>query len=223
MDTNRKQWNQRQQNLRRALMENDHQKAIELFLMQHAMLHSAKVSKTGLWSFEDEVLNDLTGEQFRCIPPGSEHSVAWILFHLARIEDITMNLLVAGTPQLFVRDDRARKLNVAFLHSANGMDEASVATLSARLDIRQVRVYRQSVGRRTREIVRKLKPEQPNQQVEPSRLQRVMDEGALLPEAIGILNYWSKRTIAGLLLMPPTRHNFLHLNEALRIKQKLQP
>jgi hypothetical protein len=49
-----------------------------------------------------------------------------------------------------------------------------------------------------------------------------MDEGALLPEAIGILQYWSKRTIAGLLLMPPTRHNFLHLNEALRIKLKLQ-
>jgi hypothetical protein len=32
---------------------------------------------------------------------------------------------------------------------------------------------------------------------------------------------WSKRTVAGLLPMPPTRHNFLHLNEALRIKQKL--
>jgi hypothetical protein len=48
-----------------------------------------------------------------------------------------------------------------------------------------------------------------------------MDEGALLPQAIEILNYWSSRSIAGLLLMPPTRHNFLHLNEALRIKQRV--
>ena len=54
------------------------------------------------------------------------------------------------------------------------------------------------------------------------RLRKVMEEGALLPEAIGVLNYWSKRTIAGLLLMPPTRHNFLHLNEALRLRQRLQ-
>ncbi|HLO16716.1 MAG TPA: hypothetical protein VK206_17915, partial [Anaerolineales bacterium] len=76
---------------------------------------------------------------------------------------------------------------------------------------------------RTRAIVRQLKPEELNQKVTASRLQKVMDEGALLPEALEILNYWSKRTIAGLLLMPPTRHNFLHLNEALRIRQKLQP
>jgi hypothetical protein len=34
-------------------------------------------------------------------------------------------------------------------------------------------------------------------------------------------DYWSKKTIAGLLLMPPTRHNFVHLNEAARIRQKL--
>jgi hypothetical protein len=36
------------------------------------------------------------------------------------------------------------------------------------------------------------------------------------------IDLWSRRTIAGLLLMPPTRHNFLHLNDALRIKQGLQ-
>jgi hypothetical protein len=35
------------------------------------------------------------------------------------------------------------------------------------------------------------------------------------------VDYWSRRTVAGLLLMPPTRHCFLHLNEALRIKHAL--
>jgi hypothetical protein len=100
------------------------------------------------------------------------------------------------------------------------MDDTGVATLSSQVDIDALRAYRQSVGCRTREIVRK--PGEFKQKPEASRLQKIMDEGALLPEAIGILNYWSKRTVAGLLLMPPTRHNFLHLNEALRIKRKLQ-
>jgi hypothetical protein len=113
-------------------------------------------------------------------------------------------------------------MKATIVHSGNSMDDAGTATLSARIDIDQLRAYRQSVGRRTRAIVRKLKPEELKQKAEASRLQKVMAEGALLPEAIGVLNYWSKRTIAGLLLMPPTRHNFLHLNEALRIKQKLQ-
>jgi len=167
-------------------------------------------------------LNDLTAEQVRCIPPNGEHSIAWILFHVARIEDIAMNTLVAGTPQLFVREGWANKLKVAVRHSANKMDGRSVAALSAQIDIVALRSYRQSVGRRTREIVRKLKPEELRQKVDTARLQRVMDEGALVPEATEIANYWGKRTIAGLLLMPATRHNFLHLNEALRIRQKIQ-
>src|SRR5512144_1320742 len=104
MDPNHRLWNQGQQKLQRALAANDHPEAIELFLLQHAMVHSTRVSKLKLWSFEDEILNGLPEEQFRCIPTG-EHSIAWILFHLARIEDITMNILVAGTPQLFVRED----------------------------------------------------------------------------------------------------------------------
>jgi hypothetical protein len=39
---------------------------------------------------------------------------------------------------------------------------------------------------------------------------------------MGIVDYWGSRTIAGLLLMPPTRHNFTHLNEARMLKQKLR-
>ena len=222
MDPHHKLWNQGQQKLQRALSANDAQKAIALFLDQHAMVHAGKMSKTKLWSFEDEILNDMTEEQIRCIPSRGEHSIAWILFHLARIEDITMNLLVAGTPQLFVREAWEEKLKASILHSANKMDDRSVAALSAQIDIDALRIYRQSVGRRTREIVKQLKPEELRQKAGAPRLQKVMDEGALLPEAIEILNYWSKRTIAGLLLMPPTRHNFLHLNEAGQIKARLR-
>jgi DinB superfamily len=221
MNLNRERWNQGHQKLHRALATNNHLMAVEIFLTQHAMVHSKKMSKSGLWSFEDEVLNDMTGEEFRCIPPGVEHSIAWILFHIARIEDITMNMLVAGSVQLFVCDEWMKKLNVNTVHSANSMDDRSLATLSAQIDMDALRAYRLSVGRRTRDIVRNLKAEELKQKASEIRLQKVMDEGALLPEAIGILNYWSKRTIAGLLLMPPTRHNFLHLNEALRIKQRL--
>lgn len=224
MDSNRQRWDQGQKKLRRALSATDHRPAIDLFLDQHAMVHAKKMSGTKLWSFEDEVLNGIAAEQFRCIPAGrptSGHSIAWILFHLARIEDITMNVLVAGTPQLFTQDRWMRKLNVAIPHSANEMDDTGVATLSARIDLDALQEYRQSVGRRTRQIVQHIKPEELRQKADPSRLRKVIDERALLPKAIGLFNYWSRRTVAGLLLMPPTRHNFLHLNEALRIKQKL--
>jgi hypothetical protein len=143
------------------------------------------MAKTRLWSFEDEVLTRMTEDQIRCILHKSEHSIAWILFHLARIADITMNMLVAGTPQLFLRDNWAEKLNVNIFHSANSMDGNSIAALSARVEVDALRACRQTVGRRAREIVKKLKPEERRQKANPSLLQKVMDEAALLPKQLG--------------------------------------
>ncbi|MBN2501937.1 MAG: hypothetical protein JXB38_14240 [Anaerolineales bacterium] len=97
-----------------------------------------------------------------------------------------------------------------------------MADLSAQIDIAALRAYRLAVGQRTQEIVKGLQAEDMQQKTDPARLQKVLAEGAVLPEAMSIIDYWSKRTIAGLLLMPPTRHNFLHLNEAMRIKSKKQ-
>ena len=57
--------------------------------------------------------------------------------------------------------------------------------------------------------------------VDPIRLQRLVDEGAVVEAASDLIAYWGRRNIAGLLLMPATRHNFVHLNEAFRLKQRL--
>jgi len=102
------------------------------------------------------------------------------------------------------------------------MDKEGVANLSNAIDIEALRAYRLAVGRRTRDIVKQLEPEELKQKVEPSRLQQVMDEGAVVEAASGLVVYWSKRNIAGLLLMPATRHNLVHLNEALQLKRRRQ-
>lgn len=185
------------------------------------MVHSQKMSRMDVWSFEDGLWDGLTESAFRTIPLKGEHSIAWIYFHIARIEDITMNLLIADTPQVYAHDDWAKKLKSTINHSANKMDDASVARLSSSVDMDALREYRISVGKRTREIAKKIQPDEFDQKVDPMRLQKVLWEGAVIEAAMEIVNYWGSRTIAGLLLMPPTRHNFLHLNEAMKIKQQL--
>jgi len=60
------------------------------------------------------------------------------------------------------------------------------------------------------------------QKVDPARLQRVWDEKAVVEAASGIVDYWGKRNVAGLLLMPATRHHIIHLNEALKLKRRRQ-
>ena len=223
MDSRRKAWNQQQQALRQSLtsLENPLE-AIEIFLCQHAMLHAAGMSQMGLWSFEDETLGGLTDQQMRTIPRNLEHSITWAVWHMTRIEDATMNLLVAGSSQVLFEESWPERLGLSECDTANGMDTAGVAALSNAINLPALRDYRRSVGRRTRTIVKKLGVQELKQNVDPGRLEEMTVQGAVRPEAAGLLEYWGGLSITGLLLMPPTRHAFVHWNEALRIKQKIR-
>lgn len=212
----------KQQSELRKMMANPdlHEEVMQLFFSQHAMLHSAIMAQTEPWSFEDEVLDDLSEAEIRRIPKNQDHSVAWNIWHIARIEDVAMNLLVAGSPQVFIQDKWLESLQINVRDTGNAMSPKCVEELSASIDIQSLREYRVSVGRRTREIVAKIHPQELRSKVEPSRIQSVLDEGAVVEAARDLTEYWGRRDIAGLLLMPASRHMLVHLNECLKIKRK---
>lgn len=220
MNLNRKRWNEQHQELLAAFNRADYDAARPLFLLHHAMVHSAKMSGQGLWSFEDEALDDISETDFRRVPAGGEHSIAWNIWHIARIEDVTMNLLVAGSDQLYFNDGWFKLMKIPFRHSGNSMSAEDVFSLSAGIDFEALRAYRVAVGRRTREVVTTLDEAEYRRRVDAPRLARVMTEGAVSESAREVIEYWGKRDVAGLLLMPATRHSFLHLNECLRLKGK---
>jgi hypothetical protein len=223
VDSHRKHWNEQQKEFRTVLLSfKQHDQAMALFAQQHAALHSAKLTPGIPWSFENELLDDMTEAHIRRIPQNCDYSVVWHIWHLARIEDITMNLLLAGKPQLFVREDWQARLNAPVVDTGNAMTKDEVAALSEALDLAVLRTYRLAVGHETRANVTGLPPEMLKQKVDPVRLQQVLDEGAVVEAARGIVEYWGRRTLAELLLMPPTRHNLVHLNMALRLKQRRQ-
>jgi hypothetical protein len=213
----------RQTHLRKIMLDSDqHDEAMQLFFSQHAVLHSAKMAQLEQWSFEDAILNDITEEQIRRIPQNCEHSVAWNIWHIARIEDVTMNMLVAGGPQILNQSNWLGQMKISARDTGNVMNEEGVADLSETIDIAALREYRLTVGRRTRKIVKQLQPVDLISKVDPTQLQKVKKEGAVVDAASDLLEYWRKRNIAGLLLMPATRHNLVHLNEALQLKTRRQ-
>jgi len=221
MEADRKLLLKQQTELRQVMMRSEqHDKAIHMFLHQHAMLHTVEMAQSATWSFADEILDDMSEDQIRHIPHNCEHSVAWCLWHMARIEDVTMNLLVAGNPQVLHQDNWLERMKMIVHDTGNTMSEADVKALSCTIELNALRAYRLAVGRRTREIVQQLQPDDLKQKVDPLRVRNVLAEGAVNDEARSIVDYWSKRNIAGLLLMPATRHNLIHLNEALKIKNR---
>ncbi len=224
MDVERKLWNEQQKVLRRALNSGeDYPAARQLFFQQHAMVHRAEMAGAGLWSYEDQIWQGLSEADARRIPPGADHSIAWIIWHITRIEDVTMNMLVAGGAQVMLGGSWHEQMGVIARDTGNGMLAQAVAQLSETINLEALRAYRLLVGRQTRAVVQRLSPPELTQQVSAARLQQLVREGAVLPAAQEVLAYWGGLTIAGLLLMPPTRHSFIHLNEAMKLRQQPRP
>jgi hypothetical protein len=221
IDIQRKLINKKQSELRTIMTtRGQHEIAIRSFLLQHAALHSKKVSNTYAWSFEDSIIANLTEDHFRRMPKNEEHSIAWCIWHIARIEDIAMNYLVADTPPVFVLENWQEQINIAYKDSGNEMKAGQISSMSKNIDLDALRNYRVAVGQRTREIVAELKPGSLIEKVKETRIIKLIDAGAVSEAAYGITDYWSRRNIAGILLMPATRHNLVHLNEALKLKRK---
>jgi hypothetical protein len=78
------------------------------------------------------------------------------------------------------------------------------------------------VGRKTREIVTRMELGEFKGKVDARRIKVLEDQGAVKKDAAWLLEYWGNKRIAGLILMPATRHIYLHLNKSIRIKERIQ-
>lgn len=223
MEANYRDWNEQHALLRQLLeKDKDYPEALQTFLRHHEAVHAAGLHPESHWSFADETLSRLTDEQMRRVPKGGEHSVVWAVWHIARIEDVTMNILLADAPQVFQSGGWREKVGSPYENVGNEMSPEEIGRLSASVDLQALLAYRLEVGKRTREIVRHLNFAELDELPAPERLHRIAKEGAVGGKAAWLLEYWGGKASCNLLLMPATRHCFVHLNEVRRMLPKLR-
>lgn len=225
MDNKKALWGLNQKILRDILVKPDKfYEAINLCLEQHLMVHTSEMSQINTMTFEDELWEGLDENTFRTMPTVKDETIAWSLWHITRVEDITMNILVADETQVINRDNWLEKLNVKVCDTGNSMTDEEIIDLSSRINMQELRKYRIAVGRKTREIIRDFQPTNLKEKTKPERLQRSLDEGAVLnvESANWLIDFWSRKNVAGILLMPITRHQIVHINESMRLKKKCQ-
>lgn len=128
----------------------------ELFLEQHAAMHSAAVGGNKM-SAAERTFAGLTDEQMRVRPREDLNSLAWLMWHIARAEDIIVNAVVAGRAQLF-DDAWMKRLAITRRDFGIGMTGPEVTELTRQIDVGALREYRDAVGLRTRELVGGFKP-----------------------------------------------------------------
>ena len=194
--------------------------AIELALKIHAITHASKVSSSGVPTFCDDLLDGLANKDYSVTLNEKSQTIAWHLWHIARIEDLVGNLLIAEQSQIFNKEWMT-KLNVTVTDTGNAMTSKQIIGFSEQINKQELKKYRNAVGCQTRKILTSLTPNSLKQKPKAEYLSRLVSEGGLIKDksSIWLKDFWGKHTVAGLILLPLTRHHMMHLPESAAIKR----
>jgi DinB superfamily len=185
------------------------------FLSQHAAVHARDVSGRAFTA--QRIFGELSDEQMRVRPGRGLNSPIWLLWHMARTEDVAVNLVVAGRDQV-LDDQWVRRMNVRSRIIGTGMTEDEVADMTAHADVAAVRAYRSAVGRRTREVVQALRPDAWDEIVGEEDIERAGAAGALRDWIAGRAYPWLGWSRADQLGSSALRHNTAHIGEVVTVR-----
>lgn len=188
----------------------------DLFLDQHAAMHSAAVGGNKM-SAAERAFAGLTDEQMRVRPREDLNSLAWLMWHIARAEDIMVNRVLAGRAQLF-DDAWMKRLRIARRDFGIGMTSPEVTELTRQIELGALREYRDAVGRRTREVVGGFKPQDWDGQVTAEAVERAADEGAFGTRREMVVKGFPGRPRAAMLSGIALFHSAGHMGEAATVR-----
>ena len=196
---------------------------IRFFLGAHASLHARDVHNLQTPTVE-RWLGGLSDDQLRMRPGPGLNSIAWLLWHMARTEDVAVNLVVSGQSQV-LDESWARRLKVDRRDIGTGMTDEEVSALTSEIDLEALRAYRSAVGIRTRDTVRDGEPRRWSEVIGADDLRRAHREAAFRGdrEVIdGVIDAgrhpWHGHTRGDQLARSALTHNAAHIGEAVTVR-----
>ena len=191
--------------------------AKELFLNQHAVVHSAAVGGNKA-SAAERALGGVSDDQMRVRPREDLNSLAWLMFHISRAEDIFVNTILGARTQLFDDESWAKRLAIARRDFGIGMTSAEVTELTRQIDLGALHEYRDAVGRRTRDVVGGFKAQDWEGTVSADAVQRAAGEGAFGVRTEQIVKAFPGRPRSAMLSGIALFHSAGHLGEAATVR-----
>ncbi|HEU4797278.1 MAG TPA: DinB family protein [bacterium] len=193
----------------------------EVILRSHAIVHGLEVGQAeGQFSLEYSRLNGVTDDQLRLRPQGW-NSIAYLLWHMARCEDVAANVIVAQRPQVFDEGEWSGRLRITRRDIGTGMTDEEVEALSRAIDLPNLRAYRGAVGRRTQDIARELPDPEWDQTVDAAIVRDAAAQGAFTPESEWVARFWEGKSKGWFLYWLAVGHNYMHMGHAGWVKEMI--
>jgi len=180
--------------------------AIAFFLSRYNDLHGGLV---------DGLFSKLSEAQLRGRPHPGVNTVAWLLWHSARIEDVGLNRFLSDRPQA-LDEGWLGRLRVPRRDVGTGMSDGEVDELSLRIDLEALRGYWEAVTTRTLAVVETLEGTDLEALVPGERVRSVvLAEDVVAPGAEWLTEFWAGgRSRAWVLAQMALLHPYGHYYEA---------
>jgi hypothetical protein len=193
---------------------------IKLLLDMHSILHDKKVYTSKEDTIYNKLWENLKDETYRIIT-SKETSIVWDIWHITRIEDIVANSIIGNTEEA-LNGEMQEKLNIKSRDTGNAMNRDEIEWLNENINIKALREYRIKAGKQTVKIIKGLSFSDMKRKAEKKQLDKIMKNGGLLEDEKSkwLLDFWGNKNILGLIMMPITRHQTIHLNDCLSIKER---
>lgn len=187
--------------------------ATQLFLERHQPLHDELVPL---------LLEPLSADQLRAPAHSELNPIAWLLWHMARAEDIGVNRFVADRRQVFDEGGWARRMNVERRDVGTSMPAEEVSDLAREIDLEELESYRKAIALRTVQVVDELNPAALDERVDEAGVEHVLfDEEAVGQKAASLLPEYVGQTKGWCLNHFGLTHNFYHLGQAFAARKIL--
>lgn len=150
-------------------------------------------------------------------------TIAYSIWHMARIEDITAHTLTADDTQVLFRDNHLEEIGSPIITIGNELVGDEIVTFSKWLNIAGLLRYAGDVRASTDELLRDLSFEDTKRRFDDEDRRRIIASKCVSEDesAAWLIDYWCGKDVAGIIRMPFTRHLIMHIEAMMRIARKI--
>lgn len=167
--------------------------------------------------FDQSIKNVLSYEEMKQRSDDKGNSIAWLMWHLARIEDQTVHTFIQGKPQILVSGGWQERIEIEGAATGLGFGDEEVAEVTRAMNVEAVDDYWKAAQKASYEWLRSISRE--DLEFVPDLDARRAESEA--PNEPGNWDLWRGRTAGFIFSGTVISHGYIHIGQMQEIGGRL--